>query len=533
MRVSLEEFSGGQPVVNKNGAIPSPVQENKPSFGEGVVQDFRNRVSNASDAQMASIEGRQSNLSGALQTVGQGAGFIGDLVTRGLGAVTPEPVKDVLKSGASAVAGTEAVQDVASKYEQWKQQNPEAAANLEATLNLGSILPVGGGVAQGARMGTKAALVGTGKALEVGADAVGSVGNVMRNSGRAIYQEAITPNVKEAEQLLRFRANTPLLTRIAGDANAPQTRASVALERGIAGTEGMIGVQAKRQADKVWNDEIAPAVKNSKATMSKDELFAPAIERINATTDPTRRQALINAFEALQEDYKGFDESFDLNKAQALKRDLDEFTPAKKFKGEDVANEVRQLQADMADAIRQKTYDSLDDVNIRKKYLDWANLNELQKVGVKAISDAAFKGGSGSLIGGLWDAATVPVKTIAGQVLYRVGNKLEFTGPQNIKTFGQYLQSKGYSKPTEYDIKSLDDKVGVGMSMRDISRTPEQVAKAMDKTDRNRIVDLLDNPNDLDRWMQAQPMLKAMQIDKADKDVVMRFLKEVLEVSGF
>lgn len=510
---------------------PTPATPEAPGFVDGVRSDFANRVNKGADSALAGMDGAQSTRSSVLQMLGQGAGFIGDLVNRSVGAVTPDFIKDPLKRGAEAIGSSEPVQDVASQYAQWKAQNPEAAANLEAIGNLSQVLPIGAGASAGTNAVVKGTLVGTGKALEAGADAIGSVGNVAKNTGKAIYQEAITPNVKEAEQLLRFRANTPLLTRIAGDVNAPQTRATVALERGIAGTESMIGVQAKRQADKVWNEEIAPLVAKSDAVMTKDELFAPVIERINATTDPTRKQALTNALEALQEDYKDFDGTFDLVKAQALKRDLDEFTPAKKFKGEDVANEVRQLQADMADAIRQKTYDSLADADIKKKYLDWANLNELQKVGVKAISDAAFKGGSGSLIGGLWDSATIPIKTLAGQVLYRVGNKLEFKAPKGIKTFGQYLQSKGYSKPAEYDIKSLDDKVGVGMSMRDISVTPAQIAKGIDKKDRDNIARLLDNPDDLDVWMSVQPMLEAMKINKADKDVVVKFLTEVLEAS--
>lgn len=161
--------------------------------------------------------------------------------------------------------------------------------------------------------------------------------------------------------------------------------------------------------------KIAPAVENAPAVMTKDELFAPAQRLVDGTIDPTRRKALETALEARREDYADSD-VWSLKLAQALKRDLDTFTPAKTFRGQDVASEVRTLQHAMADAIRQKTYASLDDVNIKKDYLDWANLDELQKVGVKAITDTKLKGGAGTLVGGMWDMLTVPVKTVGGRV---------------------------------------------------------------------------------------------------------------------
>lgn len=463
--LTAEQFKQqyGEQAVSR---FAQPARPQSQGIFDGVKSDFDTRVNNAADAQIASINGEQSDASGALQTIGQGAGFIGDLATRALGAVTPTFIKDKLKAGAQAVAQTEPVQDIAQSYSAWKTQNPEAAANLESAVNISSLIPVGSFASQGAQAATKATLVGTGKALEAGADAVTNAGKATKAIGGGIYRSAITPTVPEAERILKYRANTPFLTRVTTDPGsvpgAPITRAQTALEKGIAGTESMVGVQSKRIADDLWKKEIAPAVKSSKATVTKGELFAPIITRIAQTTDPTKKQALQQAYEAIQADYKTFADEIDLETAQALKRDLDEFTPAKVFKGQDVASEVRMLQHDMADAIRQKTYSALADDNIKRKYIDWANLNELQKVGVKAISEAQFKGGSGSLIGGLWDMATVPIKTIGGQVVYRVGNAVEFSGAKGIKTFGQYLQQKGFQKPTEYQLP----KASMGLSIQ-------------------------------------------------------------------
>jgi hypothetical protein len=459
----LKQMYGGQlGQGTSTPAAPAP----KPSLFGGIKSDFNTRVGAAADAQQSSIAGQQSNVSGALQTIGQGAGFVGDVAARGLSAVTPDFIEDPLKKGVQALGQTQTAQEAAAKYSTWKSANPELAANLEAVVNISSLLPIGTGATTVAQQGTRAALVGGGKAIEGAADAISVPGKAVSSVGGGVYRSAIAPTVPEAERILEYRANTPFLTRVTNDPGkqpgAPVTRAQTALERGIMGTESAIGVQSKRIADDLWNKEIKPAVARSKATVSKEELFAPALARINATTDPTKRAALQAALDALTEDYAKFPDTIDLAKAQALKRDLDEFTPAKVFKGQDVASEVRMLQHDMADAIRQKTYTSLADDNIRRKYLDWANLHELQKVGVKAISEAKFKGGSGTLIGGLWDAATVPIRTISGQVLYRVGNALEFTAPQGIKTFGQFLQQKGFQKPTQYELP----KASMGLSVQ-------------------------------------------------------------------
>jgi hypothetical protein len=60
------------------------------------------------------------------------------------------------------------------------------------------------------------------------------------------------------------------------------------------------------------------------------------------------------------------------------------------------------------------------------------------------ITNATGKGGFGSFWTGMYDAATVPMKTVGGQVLYRVGNKLKFLAEKGVKTFGQFLKSRGY-----------------------------------------------------------------------------------------
>jgi len=409
-----------------------------------VKEAFNTRVDRAATAQTTD----QSIASKALQTAGQAAGFVGDVAFEAVKTVVPERIENTIAAGAQKIAEAEPVQRAASAYNAWKAEHPEAAANLEAIGSIASILPVG----KAASVAGKTAATGAGKAISTTGKTVASTGQATQAAGKFLHSTGFTPTVKEAERILTFEANNPLLKRASAAARgetlkgAPRLRSDTAFDYAIQGTEKSLGVQAKRSADQLWKETIAPAVKSSPAVMTKEELFAPARTLVEQTVDPTRKKALQHALEALEDDYADVTD-WTLDQAQALKRDLDTFTPAKVFRGQDVASEVRTLQHEMADAIRQKTYAALEDVNVKKQYLDWANLHELEKIGVKAISEAGFKGGFGGFWSSMWDMTTTPIKTVGGRTLYRVGSAFEFVGDKGIKRFGDFLQRQGFQRP--------------------------------------------------------------------------------------
>lgn len=280
--------------------------------------------------------------------------------------------------------------------------------------------------------------------------------SAIKKGGAGLYKSAYTPSVKEAENILAYEASLPdTFSRLYGagaikgnSAFKPITTGETGLRYGIAGTEKGVGVQAKRVADTLYREEIAPAVKGIKGVISKEDLFTPLEQRIAGITDPSKKKAYQEAYDSLVEDYADW-KNFTYPQAQKLKSEIAEFTPSKIFRGQDVANEVRMLKADMADTIRQKTYDALSDINVKQKYIDYGNLQELQKVGVKAISEGGYKGGFGGFWSTVYDTAMTPVKTIGGKVLYHIGDKLQVTAPKGFegKSFSEYLKAVGYLLP--------------------------------------------------------------------------------------
>ena len=166
-------------------------QPTAPADKDGLVADIKSRVDKGSDALLASKRGEQSVASGIYQTVAQGAGAVGDVALAGLKTITPKPIEELAAKGiekvGGAIAETQTAQSLAEKYAQFKAEHPEAAANLEATGLLSTILPVG----KGAQLATK----GVVKAAEKGVEGVTSISKL---SGK-LLDERRTKNIETSK----------------------------------------------------------------------------------------------------------------------------------------------------------------------------------------------------------------------------------------------------------------------------------------------------------------------------------------------
>jgi hypothetical protein len=435
------------------GLNDQPKEVEKPNTMSRLGTDLLNRAKTVGEQfkQIGEAEGAVETTAQAAQTplrvVGQAAGAVGDVIGAGVNAATGGGLDKL----GEYIATTETGKQLGSLLSKLQQEQPEIAGALGDLFNIATV-GVGGA---GAKTLGKAVLAGGEKALAGTGKVASGVAKGTKAVGEKLYQSAITPTAREAELILASKASRPSLSsQIFGTTDdlvrdtpipMPRTRAVTALEKGIAGTETQIGVKAKKLSDNLWKKTIAPALDKAEGVVTKDELFAPIISRIEGISEPSRKKAFQEAFDALQEDYKDITQ-FSLKEAQNVKSSLDEFTPSKVFKGQEVANEFRMLQNDMANAIRQKIYNSIEDIDIKQAYRDYGNLVELQKIGVKAISETGLKGGFGGFWSTIWDTATTPIKTIGGKTLYKVGDKLQFTGDKGIKTFGEFLEKNGYKR---------------------------------------------------------------------------------------
>lgn len=376
-----------------------------------------------------------------------------------------EALPEAARGGLSAVGGVvgKGFQALTNKIgdnpelQQFVMNHPKVTQAIEEVAGTASA----GGQIAGDILTIQLGAKGLQKGAELGAKGVQKVGQGVSKVGEKVYKSAYTPTADEARLLQANKAKIKFLekelkkapqgtaeyTKVANQlkeakAAKPVLSSDTALRRGVAGTEKQIGVQSNVEKLDIWKNQIEPALKGTKAKITKDELFAKARERVANEVEPARKASMQRALESLDEDYANFSGT-DLLKANQIKSSLDKFTPSKIFKGQDVASEVKMLKSDMASAIREKTYASIDDVNMKAAYRDYANLKELEKVGIKALTTAGTKGGFGNFWSTIYDQATTPIKTIGGKVLYRVGDKLEFVGQKGTQTLGQHLENIG------------------------------------------------------------------------------------------
>lgn len=173
----LSQFSTTQPKENESAkegffsTVASSLQKrNQAAFGSstGLVESALNpsRTSKTDSAAGRMLRGEQGLLQTAFDVAGQGAGAIGDIVGAGVSKVVG--VGDYLLGGvpskiAGAVAESEvgqavgsAVEDVATQYERFKTAYPDAARNLENTVNIASLIPLAKPAAAAAGMAKRA-----------------------------------------------------------------------------------------------------------------------------------------------------------------------------------------------------------------------------------------------------------------------------------------------------------------------------------------------------------------------------------------
>lgn len=92
-----------------------------------------------------SIKKSANQLGSSWQVVWQLAGWTTDVVWEGLENfiqdATPDTVEDKIDAGMKAIWDSKLVQEIAESYGNWRENNPEKARNIEATINIASLIP--------------------------------------------------------------------------------------------------------------------------------------------------------------------------------------------------------------------------------------------------------------------------------------------------------------------------------------------------------------------------------------------------------
>lgn len=256
---------------------------------------------------------------------------------------------------------------------------------------------------------------------------------------KALYKTAVKPNVDEASQIIKATAKWTA---------QPVTRAETAFKYGLVGREKDIGVQGVREANKIFTKTIEPALKKSKAVHNVDDLFSQVQTQIAGEKSALRKQELMEGLKVLKAEFKKTGKTkFTTADLQAEKSMLDKFTQSKIFKGKEVAQGYNQVKNTLANVMRNQVREDLAKTgvkNAKELYRDYSNLAELEKIGIKWITEWGLRGGTGTFLSTIYDALATPIKTVGGKTLYKVWEWLQFTWPAWITSIKDLAKKAGY-----------------------------------------------------------------------------------------
>lgn len=322
----------------------------------------------------------------------------------------------------------------------------EIGAVAAAPATLAGAIGVGAGI--GAAQGAGEAMQQEKSALDVaksggigaaiGAATAGAtkiVGDTAKAFGKKLYDFVIPTSMKEAKLLQSYKANVPFTERLTtalagGESKAPTTAASTAFNQGLVGTESMIGVQAKRASTNIWKDVIQPSLDESKAVVDMPTFFNSVEKKIiSETPELSRQKALLEALQAMKEDYAGVGQ-VTLNDLQKFKEGWAQFVPEKAYMGKPISGAFNDVKDTAADLARQAIYSNLGQ-DVKKAYFDYGNLQGLQELGQKAMSGGKLKGGFGSFWSAIKDMTLTPIGTVGGRTVYRTGQGIQLFGKPN------------------------------------------------------------------------------------------------------
>jgi hypothetical protein len=319
----------------------------------------------------------------------------------------------------------------------------QAEKTLETTGNLSTIA----GAVAGFKGGAPAVKTVAKGASEAIAPIARTAGKTLKSAGESAYAITAPPSEAMAQRILKYDAKQPNLTgrikNFINDAevgNRPITEANTVARKGLVGTEYQLGVQAEKIAPTLYKDIIQPQLqKVKKVTDMKSFVSSVEKEIISSVKDQTRRKALLEAVKSVREDYKHSSAKINLETLQDLKSEWAEFIPDATYAGKPIAASLKEVHNLMADKARKVILNNVDE-NARIAYIDYGNLQSIIKSGVKSITgDAAKKSLSRNAWEFVMDKAVTPIATIAGKILYKTGEGLEFVGKKGAKTVKEAL----------------------------------------------------------------------------------------------
>ena len=337
---------------------------------------------------------------------------------------------------------------VASKLAEIPEISAKAPSIVKFLTNLGKFGAKS--VAGGTEMAGKTYIQTGGdteKSLEAGAiqTAIPLAENILKFGGKAIAESVIPVSAKEAKAIQSYKAGTSIWDRLGSlitgvTKKTPSTAGKTAFEKGLIGTESMIGVGAKKTSNNLWNKIINPSLQKSETKINMTSFFDDVEANIvKNNPEISRQNDLLEGLRALRDDYAKIGD-VSLKDLQNYKEGWAELLPDKVYRGKSIAGAFNEVKNIAAGTARNKIYDNLGQ-EVKQAYFDYGNLVGLQELGQKSMTGSKLKGGFGGFWNAVKDMAIVPVGTIGGQTIYKTGQGIELFGKAGGKVISDIIDN--------------------------------------------------------------------------------------------
>lgn len=393
----------------------------KPRLGQGAIGEFGSGIIASGVKTGAQIEKGLDQTLGRVGNAIAGNGF----TPTHTGEVAEKTADSIINQSSYSQAGNAV--GVVAPYLLGAGES-EAAAGL-----LPKVIQAGGNIAKNTAIATaQTGNLGEGLETGVGGELLSGAARPLQSVAKGIYKSAAIPTSKaEAKLVQTYNAKVPFMERVAsalkGESKGPVTAADTAFRKGLFGTESMVGTQAKRASDALWENGIKPALQNSDVKINMPQFFSDAEKQIvKDNPELSRQSSLKEALNSLKEDYQNV-KDVPIEKLQDFKKGWAKNVPEKAYQGKDIAGAFNDVKNIVAAQARKHIYDALGP-EMKQAYIDHGNLQSLAEWGQKSMTGAKFKGGTGSLLSAAKDAVLTPITTIGTHVLYKTANGLEFIG---------------------------------------------------------------------------------------------------------
>ena len=200
--------------------------------------------------------------------------------------------------------------------------------------------------------------------------------------------------------------------------------------------KAVIWDKAKAEWELLFEQEIVPALKNSKQTVNVQELIDSIDVEDLAKWDPDKLAAYTDALEDLKTSFSDPKYAeYSMMDTQTLKSWIQGRTPQKFYKWKEITNELQELKWILGSKLKNELHSKLSAElweNTAKLYLDYANLMDIAKAWVKDRANSLSKWGFGGFQNWVKDKAVTPVSSYGWDKLNKIWNWLKGKSIKNI-----------------------------------------------------------------------------------------------------